>query len=113
MFTDLNSDKFSIAAIANQLLRKMALRRVDARSLEKLPLIEKCEIHKDGNFTFVVLKTTDGYEYTGSAKFNPADIRKLKLKKRNGQVAFRFESKYNERAGESRALHRALEKILF
>lgn len=97
---------------ANELLRKMAERRVGAR-ISGLPSVSVARTYQDGNFTFVVVETNNGEQFTGSAKFNPADIRQVKLRKKNGTTAVRYQSKYNPEAGELKALHRALEKILF
>jgi hypothetical protein len=102
---------FKLQHTANELLRKMARRRGATHSTSNVQ-VTACRAFVDGPYTFVVVATNEGHEYTGSAKFNPADFRKVKLKKRNGATAVRYQTKYSERAGELRALHRAIDKIL-
>ena len=100
----------SLVEVANQILQVKANRRFG--NPYKAPCIEKCKLYQDGNFTFVVVKTIEGKEYTGMAKFNPADVRRVIQTNKHGYTKVAYKSKYDDFAGTFKAIHRAVEKML-
>lgn len=101
----------SLKDMANKFLNKMAVRKCIA--VESLPEIQTCRAYHDGNFAFVVIETGLGDSFIGTSKFNPADKTWVKQTNKNGKEVYRQKSKYDPLAGEMKALHRAVEKMLF
>jgi len=94
--------------IARKELETMMIRR-NKNGL--IPFINNVRYLQDGNLTVAVVKSGDN-EFIGWAKFNPNDIKQLKQISKRGKPHIKTESKFNAKAGRSKALHRALEKML-
>lgn len=97
--------------IVVEVARTKAFRRPSSRD-DVISKISDCRFYMDGPYTFVVIDTESG-QFVGSAKFNPADVKKMKRRTRTGKVVERLESKYSDFAGLFRAVHRATDKLLY
>lgn len=99
------------AARARYLLAMMVARREPYAPHWLVPPIEDVKYIEDGNLTMAVVQTENS-EFIGWAKFNPSDLKVLKQTSKKGKKYIRVETKFNAKAGRSKALHRALEKMV-
>ena len=96
----------SIEEVAQKMVDTMCSRRVCTTH----PKVEKVFVAQEGNFTIVTLNG----KYTGVAKFNPRDVKRLTVVEKINGICYETEvekSKYSAVAGLKKAMHRAAVKM--